>query len=153
MPSVPGLLLCNLFAATWICRDIEFIKENLQSYRIKYHLHQGSFCGPFLLSKPFWVDGGSCVLEGDSPGDQGGGFDTWQHNDFCYSYLYFCVDHLYFTSQITKKYSIVLCYLNAINVIQWKIRDTFLWISTRMVNSGKVSWQQDAMRIFWYQSL
>merc|ERR1712212_1333810 len=31
----------------------------------------GSFCGPFLLSKPFWVDGGSCVLEGDSPGDQG----------------------------------------------------------------------------------
>merc|ERR1712080_749986 len=21
----------------------------------------GSFCGPFLLSKPFWVDGGSCV--------------------------------------------------------------------------------------------
>ena len=36
---------------------------------------QGSFCGPFLLSKPFWVDGGSCVLEGDSPGDQGGRFD------------------------------------------------------------------------------
>merc|ERR1712203_399832 len=35
----------------------------------------GSFCGPFLLSKPFWVDGGSCVLEGDSPSDQGGGFD------------------------------------------------------------------------------
>merc|ERR1712012_1257124 len=31
----------------------------------------GSFCGPFLLSKPFWVDGGSCVLEGDSPGDPG----------------------------------------------------------------------------------
>merc|ERR1712072_837501 len=31
----------------------------------------GSFCGPFLLSKPFWVDGGSCVLEGDSPTDQG----------------------------------------------------------------------------------
>merc|ERR1712032_265447 len=31
----------------------------------------GSFCGPFLLSKPFWVDGGSCVLEGDSLGDQG----------------------------------------------------------------------------------
>ena len=37
---------------------------------------------------------------------------TWliaQHDDLCYSYLYFCVDHLYFTSQITKKYSIMLC--------------------------------------------
>merc|ERR1719220_2456903 len=39
--------------------------------RILHMFRQGSFCGPFLLSKPFWVDGGSCVLEGDSPGDQG----------------------------------------------------------------------------------
>ena len=39
--------------------------------------YQGSFCGPFLLSKPFWVDGGSCVLEGDSPGDPGGGNCIW----------------------------------------------------------------------------
>ena len=30
-----------------------------------------------------------------------------QPDDLCYSY--FCVDYLYFTSQITKKYIIVLC--------------------------------------------
>ena len=59
-------------------------KSNTKSnYEFKYKFKisfcnifwQGSFCGPFLLSKPFWVDGGSCVLEGDSPGDQGGRFD------------------------------------------------------------------------------
>jgi len=43
-------------------------KTNNEFFHIAY---QGSFCGPFLLSKPFWVDGGSCVLEGDSPGDPG----------------------------------------------------------------------------------
>jgi len=28
-----------------------------------------SFCGPFLISKGFWVDAGQCVLENDNPND------------------------------------------------------------------------------------
>merc|ERR1711970_1683303 len=28
-----------------------------------------SFCGPFLISKGFWLDGGSCVLNNDNPND------------------------------------------------------------------------------------
>ena len=34
-----------------------------------------------------------------------------QLDDLCYLYLDFCFDHLYFTIQITEKYSIVLCQL------------------------------------------
>merc|ERR1711970_233776 len=39
-----------------------------------------SFCGPFLISKGFWLDGGSCVLNNDSPTDLQPGRDvpwTW----------------------------------------------------------------------------
>jgi len=78
--SVPSAKnLTRLFL--WNLKEFFHIAEiDLKNFkkeicRIKYHLYQGSFCGPFLLSKPFWVDGGSCVLEGDSPSDQGGGFD------------------------------------------------------------------------------
>jgi len=28
-----------------------------------------SFCGPFLISRGFWIDGGSCVLDNDNPND------------------------------------------------------------------------------------
>merc|ERR1712062_811570 len=27
----------------------------------------GALCGPFLISKGFWIDSGRCVLEGDDP--------------------------------------------------------------------------------------
>lgn len=27
----------------------------------------GQLCGPFLISKGFWVDAGRCVMEGDDP--------------------------------------------------------------------------------------
>lgn len=30
-------------------------------------INGGAFCGPFLISKGFWIDGGSCVLDGDNP--------------------------------------------------------------------------------------
>ena len=35
-------------------------------------LYQDSFCGPFLISKGFWVDAGQCVLENDNPNDPQG---------------------------------------------------------------------------------
>merc|ERR1711937_324739 len=28
-----------------------------------------SFCGPFLISKGFWIDAGQCVLDNDNPND------------------------------------------------------------------------------------
>merc|ERR1712137_1453959 len=28
-----------------------------------------NFCGPFLISKGFWIDAGQCVLENDNPSD------------------------------------------------------------------------------------
>merc|ERR1712152_66380 len=28
-----------------------------------------SFCGPFLISKGFWIDAGQCVLDNDNPSD------------------------------------------------------------------------------------
>merc|ERR1711988_275865 len=28
-----------------------------------------SFCGPFLISRGFWIDAGQCVLDNDSPSD------------------------------------------------------------------------------------
>ena len=27
----------------------------------------GALCGPFLISKGFWIDAGRCVLDGDDP--------------------------------------------------------------------------------------
>merc|ERR1712131_473621 len=33
-----------------------------------------SFCGPFLISRGFWIDAGSCVLENDNPNDPAGLF-------------------------------------------------------------------------------
>ena len=33
---------------------------------------QDSFCGPFLISKGFWIDAGQCVLENDNPNDPQG---------------------------------------------------------------------------------
>lgn len=33
---------------------------------------QNSFCGPFLISKGFWIDAGQCVLENDNPSDSEG---------------------------------------------------------------------------------
>jgi len=29
----------------------------------------GTLCGPFYISKGFWVDGGRCVIKGDNPND------------------------------------------------------------------------------------
>ena len=33
---------------------------------------QNNFCGPFLISKGFWIDAGQCVLENDNPSDPEG---------------------------------------------------------------------------------
>jgi len=30
-----------------------------------------AFCGPFLISRGFWIDGGKCVLDNDNPNDPG----------------------------------------------------------------------------------
>ena len=35
-------------------------------------LLQDSFCGPFLISKGFWIDAGQCVLDNDNPSDPQG---------------------------------------------------------------------------------
>lgn len=32
-------------------------------------IHNGALCGPFLISRAFWVDAGQCVQPGDSPSD------------------------------------------------------------------------------------
>merc|ERR1712012_614573 len=38
-----------------------------------------SFCGPFLISKGFWIDAGQCVLDNDNPSDpQAWGLELWQ---------------------------------------------------------------------------
>ena len=57
------------------------------------------------------ITGGWVTVAACSSGIQDStlGLPLPQPDDLCYSYLYFCADHLYFTSQITKKYSIVLC--------------------------------------------
>ena len=39
---------------------------------IFFFIHQDSFCGPFLISRGFWIDGGSCVLDNDNPNDPAG---------------------------------------------------------------------------------
>ena len=33
---------------------------------------QNNFCGPFLISKGFWIDAGQCVLDNDNPSDPEG---------------------------------------------------------------------------------
>ena len=37
----------------------------------------GALCGPFLISKGFWIDAGRCVLDGDDP-------DSDEGMVFCY---------------------------------------------------------------------
>merc|ERR1711983_474718 len=32
-------------------------------------INGGSLCGPFLISRGFWVDAGQCVLDNDNPSD------------------------------------------------------------------------------------
>ena len=32
----------------------------------------GFLCGPFFISKPFWIDAGRCVLPGDNPENEDG---------------------------------------------------------------------------------
>ena len=34
----------------------------------------GFLCGPFFISKPFWIDAGRCVLPGDNPENEDGNY-------------------------------------------------------------------------------
>ena len=40
----------------------------------------GFLCGPFFISKPFWIDAGRCVLPGDNPENEDG-------NYFCVNFV------------------------------------------------------------------
>ena len=42
----------------------------------------GALCGPFLISKGFWIDAGRCVLDGDDPDSDEGNLSTFSRDLF-----------------------------------------------------------------------
>merc|ERR1711971_470563 len=61
-----SLLLCTLAAeAQYQCNpDSAGLSDNCIGC-----ISGNNFCGPFLISKGFWIDAGQCVLDNDNPSD------------------------------------------------------------------------------------